>query len=81
VPFVSDTLAPRVRFVPGRHLALEVSEPCVLALVIDGRALRREVSKAGTVRIAGAGSATRVRVVAWDEAGNSSGAVQRPRPG
>ena len=79
VPFVSDTVAPRVRFLPGKRLALEVSEPSVLTLVIDGRSLRREVSKAGTVRIAGAGVATRVRVVAWDAAGNSSGPVLRIR--
>jgi hypothetical protein len=79
VPFVSDTVAPRVRFLPGKRVALEVSEPSVLTLVIDGRALRREVSKAGTVRIAGAGAATRVRVVAWDAAGNSSGPVLRVR--
>jgi len=79
VPFVSDTVAPRVRFLPGNRVALEVSEPSVLTLVIDGRALRREVSKAGTVRIAGAGAATRVRVVAWDAAGNSSGPVLRVR--
>ena len=58
VPFVSDTVAPRVRFLPGKRLALEVSEPAVLTLVIDGRSLRREVSKAGTVRIPGAGAAS-----------------------
>jgi N-acetylmuramoyl-L-alanine amidase len=79
VPFVSDTVAPRVRFLPGKRVALEVSEPSVLTLVIDGRALRREVSKAGTVRIAGAGTAMRVRVVAWDVAGNASGPVLRVR--
>jgi N-acetylmuramoyl-L-alanine amidase len=79
VPFVSDTVAPRVRFLPGKRLAVEVSEPSVLTFVIDGRSLRREVSKAGTVRIAGAGAATRVRVVAWDAAGNSSGPVLRLR--
>ena len=56
-----------------------MSEPAVLTLVIDGRSLRREVSKAGTVRIPGAGAATRVRVVAWDAAGNSSGPVVRIR--
>jgi N-acetylmuramoyl-L-alanine amidase len=79
VPFVSDTVPPRVRVLPGRRLAIEVSEPSVLTFVIDGRSLRREVSKAGTVRIAGAGTATRVRVVAWDAAGNSSGPVTRIR--
>ena len=75
VPFVSDTVAPRVRVIPGKRLALEVSEPAVLTLVIDGRSLRREVSKAGTVGVPGAGAARRIRVVAWDAAGNSSGPV------
>ncbi len=75
VPFVSDTVAPRVRFLPGKRLIFEVSEPAVLTLVIDGRSARREVSKAGTVRIPGAGAARRIRVVAWDAAGNSSGPV------
>jgi N-acetylmuramoyl-L-alanine amidase len=79
VPFLSDTVAPRVRFLPGKRVALEVSEPSVLTLVIDGRSLRREVSNAGTVRIVGAGAATRIRVVAWDAAGNSSGPVLRIR--
>ena len=75
VPFVSDTVAPRIRFLPGRRVSLEVSEPCVLTIVVDGRSLKREVAKAGTVRILGAATATRVRVVAWDAAGNSSGPV------
>jgi hypothetical protein len=79
VPFVSDTVAPRVRVLPGRRLAVEVSEPSVLTFVIDGRSLRRDVRKAGVVRIPGMGSATRVRVVAWDAAGNTSGAVVRIR--
>jgi len=79
VPFASDTVAPRVRFLPRKRLSLEVSEPCVLTLVVDGRSLKREVAKAGTVRIAGAGAAVRARVVAWDAAGNTSGPVVRPR--
>ena len=79
VPFVSDTVGPSVRILPGRRLTLEVSEAAVLTLLVDGRSLRREVSKAGTVRIAGAVAATRVRVVAWDTAGNSSGPVVRIR--
>jgi hypothetical protein len=75
VPFVSDTVAPRVRILPSRRVTLEVSEPSVLTVLVDGRSLRREVMKAGAVRIAGAGVATRVRVVAWDAAGNSSGPI------
>jgi flagellar hook assembly protein FlgD len=72
VPFVSDTAAPRVRVLPGRALRVEVSEPSMLTLVVDGQALKREVRKAGIVRIPWPGEARRVRVVAWDAAGNSS---------
>ena len=79
VPFVSDTVAPRVRIVPGKGLRVQVSEPSLLTFVIDGHALRREVKKAGTVRIAWSGPAAKVRVVAWDAAGNVSGPVVRIR--
>ena len=79
VPFVSDTVAPRVRILPGKALRVSVSEPSVLTLLIDGRSLRREVKKAGTVRIPWSGPAARVRVVAWDPAGNASGPVVRIR--
>ena len=47
----------------------------MLTFVIDGQALRREVKRAGVVRIPWAGPAARVRVVAWDAAG------QLERPG
>ena len=77
VPFVSDTVAPRVRILPGKRLQVEVSEPSTLTFVIDGQALRREVRRAGVVRIPWSGPATRVRVVAWDAAGNASGPVVR----
>jgi hypothetical protein len=79
VPFVSDTVAPRVRILPGKDLRVQVSEPSVLTFVIDGHGLRREVRKAGTVRIPWSGPATRVRVVGWDAAGNASGPVVRIR--
>ncbi len=72
VPFVSDTTAPRVRVLPGRPLRIEVSEPAVLTLRIDGVPLRREVRRAGIVRILWPGPAARVRVVGWDAAGNAS---------
>ena len=79
VPFVSDTVAPRVRILPGTGVRVQVSEPSALTFVIDGRALRREVKKAGTVRIPWSGPAAKVRVVAWDAAGNMSGPVVRIR--
>jgi len=81
VPFVSDTVAPRVRILPGKGLHVQVSEPSLLTFVIDGRALRREVMKAGIVRIPWSGPAAKVRVVAWDAAGNVSGPVVRLRGG
>lgn len=77
VPFVSDATAPRVRILPGRGLRVEVSEPSVLTLRIDGEAIKREVREAGIVRIPWPGPATRVRVVAWDAAGNASVPVRR----
>ncbi len=80
VPFVSDSTAPRVRILPAPGLKVDVSEPAVLTFVIDGQALRREVMRSGVVRIPWAGPASRVRVVAWDAAGNASGpAVRVPR--
>jgi len=81
VPFVADSTAPRIRILPGSVLRMSVSEPSVLTFVIDGKALRREVRRAGVVRIPWGGPATRVRVVAWDAAGNSSGPVVRVRRG
>ena len=79
VPFLADSTPPRVRILPGESLKVSVSEPSVLTLVIDGQAVRREVKRAGVVRIPWAGPATRVRVVAWDAAGNSSGPAVRIR--
>ncbi len=72
VPFVSDTTAPRVRFLPGAGVRIAVSEPSTLTFVIDGSSLRRVVKKAGAIRIPWPGPARRVRVVAWDAAGNAS---------
>jgi len=77
VPFTSDTTAPRVRVLPGRPLRVEVSEPALLMLRIDGAVRRREVKRAGVVRIPWSGRAARVRVVAQDAAGNTSKPVVR----
>ena len=79
VPFVSDTAAPVVRILPGKGLKVQVSEPSVLTFVIDGSSLRRVVKKAGTVHIPWPGPARRVRVVAWDAAGNASAPAVRVR--
>ena len=80
VSFSSDTVPPRVRILPGEKLRIEVSEPSVLTLRIDGRALRREVKRAGVARIPWNGAAASVRVVAWDAAGNSSSPAVRVAP-
>lgn len=79
VPFLADSTSPRVRILPGEGLKVSVSEPSVLTLVIDGQAVRREVKRAGVVRIPWTGPASRVRVVAWDAAGNASGPAVRIR--
>ena len=78
VPFLADSTAPRVRILPGSPLRMDVSEPAVLTLVIDGRSLKREVKREGVVRIPWT-VAMRVRVVAWDAAGNSSSPIVRIR--
>jgi hypothetical protein len=77
VPFGSDTVTPRVRILLGKGIRVEVSEPAMLTFVIDGKPLKREVKKAGVARIPWTGPAERVRVVAWDSAGNSSGPAVR----
>ena len=77
VPFAADSTAPRVRILPGHGLRVSVSESSVLTLVVDGQSLKREVERAGVVRIPWSGPATRVRVVAWDAAGNRSGPAVR----
>jgi hypothetical protein len=72
LPFASDTRAPVVRVLKGRPLRVWVSEPALLTLRVDGAPLRQEAAKAGEVRVAWRGPAGRVRVVAWDAAGNVS---------
>jgi hypothetical protein len=69
-----------VRFVSGPGVRLEVDEPCSLTLLIDGRAVQREATRAGVVRIPWSGTAVRVRVTARDAAGNTSLPVVRVRP-
>jgi hypothetical protein len=78
-PFASDTSPPRVQILPERRLRVRVSEPAVLVVHADGARLRREVAKPGVVWIRLGRPATRVRVVAWDEAGNRSAEVRRAR--
>jgi hypothetical protein len=79
LPFVADSTAPAVEILPTRKLRVRVSEPATLILLIDGRWQQREVRRAGVVNVPGAGSATRVRVVARDLAGNASRPVVRVR--
>jgi len=78
LPLVSDTRAPRVRILSGPRLRVEVSEPAVLRLRVNGRALRHEVERAGVARIPWSGPVGRVRVVAIDAAGNASAPTVRP---
>ena len=80
VPFASDTTAPRVRILPARGIRVEVDEPALLFLRVDGARLERDVKRAGTMRIPWRGAANRVRVVAQDAAGNRSKPALRVRP-
>ena len=77
VPFVVDATAPVVRILPGTRLRVAVSEPALLVVTVDGTVLRRRVRRAGVVRIPWSGPIRRVRVVAWDSAGNASVPVVR----
>ena len=76
VPFVSDTVAPRVRILPGKGLRVEVSEPSTLTFVSTGSPCAARSRRPESPDPWG-GSAARVRVVAWDAAGNPSGPVVR----
>jgi hypothetical protein len=71
-PFVLDTAAPRTQVVSGRPLRVRVSEPASLVVRVNGTTVRRQVPKAGVVRVPWDSTPRRVRVVAWDEAGNRS---------
>jgi N-acetylmuramoyl-L-alanine amidase-like protein len=79
LPFVSDSTAPTVEILPTRKLRVRVSEPATLILRIDGTWTQRQVRKAGVVNVPDAGSATRVRVLARDLAGNTSRPALRVR--
>ena len=79
LPFVADSTAPTLEILPTRKLRIRVSEPATLTLRIDGKWQQREVRKAGVVNVPGAGSATRVRVLARDLAGNMSRPAVRVR--
>jgi N-acetylmuramoyl-L-alanine amidase len=78
LPFVSDTHAPVVRILKGKPLRVWVSEPSMLTLRVNGMPLRQDATRVGEQRIAWGGPAGRVRVVAWDAAGNTSRPAVRP---
>jgi len=71
-PFAVDTTPPRVRVVSLRPLELFVSEPAALKLLVDGSSIQRDVKRRGIVRVRRPQAPHRVRVVAWDRAGNIS---------
>ena len=72
LPFASDTRGPVVRILPGRPLRVWVSKPATLTLRVDGTALTQIAPAPGVVRVRWQGTASHVRVVAWDSAGNVS---------
>ncbi len=71
-PFAVDTTPPRVRVVSLRPLEVFVSEPAALKLDVDGASVKRDAKRRGTVRVPRPQAPRRVRVVAWDRAGNVS---------
>jgi hypothetical protein len=77
LPFATDTHPPVLRFLPGPRLRVWVSEPATLILRIAGRPSRIRVAAPGPV-VLSARQGARVRVVAWDGAGNVSAPVRTP---
>jgi hypothetical protein len=77
VPFAADATAPRVRILRRPTLRVAVSEAAVLKLWVDGRELRRQVRQGGVVAIRSPKPVRRLRVVAWDAAGNMGTAFAR----
>jgi hypothetical protein len=77
VPFASDTHRPVVRILPGKPLRVWVSEPARLALRVNGHPLSVTVAGGSVTRVPWRGPAARVRVVAWDSAGNVSAPAVR----
>jgi hypothetical protein len=77
VPFTSDTRPPLVRVLRGAPLRVFVTEPALLRLRVNGTSLSVRATRAGVVRVPWEGPAARVRVVAWDAAGNVSRPVIR----
>lgn len=78
LPFVSDTRAPVVRILKGAPLRVWVSKPATLTMRIDGQPVSQVVPAAGETRVRWRGRVKRIRVVAWDAAGNVSRPVSRP---
>jgi hypothetical protein len=74
VLFAADTRDPKVRIVQRAPLKVWLSEPARLTVRVGGRSFKREVAAAGESRI-NAPRLGLVRIVAWDLAGNASGAV------
>jgi len=77
LPFASDTRPPVVRILPGKPLRVWVSEPAHLALRVNGHALAITVDGGRATRVPWHGLVGRVRVVAWDAAGNASAPATR----
>jgi hypothetical protein len=82
IPVVVDTRAPRLRVVPGKRLALEVSEAARVRLRVNGASRMLDLKEPGTVRVPATPTPRRVRVTARDAAGNVSPALvwTAPKP-
>ena len=76
LPFASDTRRPPCASFRAGTCGYGSSEPATLVLRIGGRPARLAVASAGAVALPAA-PGTRVRVVAWDAAGNVSAPLRR----
>jgi hypothetical protein len=72
IPIVVDTRAPRLRVVPGKRLAVEVSEAARVRLRVNGTASAFDLKEPGSIRIPAVPAPRRVRATARDAAGNAS---------
>jgi hypothetical protein len=82
LPFVADTVAPRLRLVADGKVRVFVSEPAVLAISVGSRRFQRTTARPGIVVVGSPRPGVRVAVVATDTAGNVSAPLvwRRPAP-
>jgi hypothetical protein len=73
-----DHIAPRLRLLSLRSLRFRLSEAARVTLVVNGRASRLTVKRAGVFSARHHGTIRRLRAFAVDAAGNRSPVIRRP---